>query len=149
MGGVDLDRAQMVIEGRTPDGRTMQVWKAPNDSGGACLHTRYVTDDGAAEPGDTECWSGRHTEPLESLPLWTGGGTSVVPGYVTTYGRATVPAAASLRIIESDGTRHTVRLKPDGTFLTFTRQQDETAFERRTIEVLDARGKVLYTDPYG
>ena len=53
MGEVDLDRARLLVAGPMPDGRrTMEVWQAPNKSGGTCLHTRYVADDRpvAADP---------------------------------------------------------------------------------------------------
>lgn len=149
LGEVDLDRARMLVAGPMPDGRrTMQVWQAPNGSGGTCLYTRYVADDGTAEGGGTECSNGAGATPLDRLPLWTGGGTTDTPGYETVFGRAAEPAV-TVRITWADGARHTVRLNPDGTFLTFARRQPGTEREYRTIDALDRRGRVVTSDPHG
>ncbi|ARX81623.1 hypothetical protein SMD44_01021 [Streptomyces alboflavus] len=149
MGEVDLDRARLLVAGPMPDGRrTMEVWQAPNKSGGTCLHTRYVADDGTAEGGGTECSNGAGATPLDRLPLWTGGGTTEMPGYDTLYGHAAEPAV-TVRITWADGARRTVPLNPDGTFLTFVRSRPGTEGEYRTIDALDRQGKVVTSDPHG
>ncbi|QIB47340.1 hypothetical protein [Streptomyces aureoverticillatus] len=148
MGGVDLDRARMLVEAPMPDGRrTMQVWQAPNESGGTCTYTRYVAADGTEEGGGTDCSNGAHAEPLDRLPLWTGGGTTDMDGYETTYGHAAKPAVA-VRITWADGARQTVRLNADGSFLTFARRRPAVERQYRTIDALDRRGKVVVSDPH-
>ncbi|WP_172383264.1 hypothetical protein [Streptomyces sp. MNP-20] len=148
-GEVDLKKARMLVEGPTPDGRTMQVWHAPNASGGGCLHTRYLTDDGTAQGGDSECWNGEGADPLDRMRLWSGGGGGT-HGYYTTYGHAAKPAVA-VRITWPDGARETVQLNANGYFLTFSRHSvmgPNGEFEYRTIDALDPDGKTVASDPY-
>lgn len=87
----------MLVAGRMPDGRTTQVWQAPNQSGGRCAFARYMAADGTEVPGGTGCSNGAGAEPLERMPLWSGGGTTDMDGYVTTYGYAAKPAVAVTR----------------------------------------------------
>ncbi|MFD9905431.1 hypothetical protein [Streptomyces sp. NPDC059063] len=153
LGKVDLDKARMLVEGRAPDGRSLEVWQAPNSSGGVCMFTRVMAEDGTEVEeggGGTSCSNGRYTE-RKRLPLWSGGGSVDMDGYYTTYGYAAKPAV-SVRITWPDGMKETARLNADGYFMTFSRRfpwdTPDGKTQYRTLDALDRNGKVVASDPY-
>ncbi|MFJ5261856.1 hypothetical protein ACIQAC_15485 [Streptomyces sp. NPDC088387] len=141
------DKARKLFSGRAPDGTGLEMWTAPNPSGGTCDYLRALDRDGRPDQqlgGWSSCGRGSGWG-IRPSP-WGVVDTQALTGWTTLYGRA--PAGAvTVRYVWDDGrTEQGIHVGRDRYFLHFLRWDSRTDVEwtvQYSTEFLAADGKVL------